>query len=157
MSRLSTLKDSELESKTAYAQHMIGLLLLSIQQKRLVGPFKTVPIDDDDQIDFDGALKIIPADISRMVRQEDFREFGTPPYSVEVSGNLREYVAYQEIPQFGAHFYYAFSGSECVYDWEQAEKAIMPVGYQHPTLDSSFRVEDNEYVAVFLFLRQMQI
>lgn len=102
------------------------LLLLSLQSKKLVGPFEKPPID-----------KQLPTinppyqqeDLVREILAVEFKQFGTPPYHVEVSSDLREYVAYQLIQKFGAHFYYAFS-TDPISKWENCENAILPNGYE---------------------------
>lgn len=141
MWRLEKLKRSGDNAERAVAEHYLILLLLCVQHERLVGPFKVIPSDDALSTTADHRQHIQPADISEMVREEEYREFGKPAYDVEVSGNLHDYVAYQEIPQFGAHFYYAHSKTEGIYKWNGAENAILPVGYQYPAVDSSFNTQ----------------
>lgn len=50
-----------------------------------------------------------------------------PPLTTECSADLLEYVAAQDIPNFGVHAYYAIS-SEPINTWENLEKGIFPKG-----------------------------
>lgn len=43
----------------------------------------------------------------------------------EISGSMHDFVAYQEIPNFGSHFHYAYSASETVNEWIQPEAEII--------------------------------
>lgn len=50
-----------------------------------------------------------------------------PPLTTECSADLLEYVAAQDIPNFGVHAYYAIS-NEPINNWENIEKGIFPKG-----------------------------
>lgn len=48
-----------------------------------------------------------------------------PPFSTDYSSDLKEYVAAQDIPNFGVHVYYAMS-KDPILDWDKAEHAVFP-------------------------------
>ena len=50
-----------------------------------------------------------------------------PAMTAECSGDLLEYAAAQDIPNFGVHAYYAFS-SDPITQWDNMEKGIFPRG-----------------------------
>ena len=68
-------------------------------------------------------------DIRHAARERIFRDSSTPPYKIDISQDLQEYVAFQEIPHFGAHFYYAFSPSETINHWHKFNKMNIPRKY----------------------------
>lgn len=74
----------------------------------LVKPFnecpKTMGMDWDD---FD--KEYTRNDIMTAVNEQKSLDYPEPPYKVDISRDLKEYAAFQEIPNFGSHFYYAFS------------------------------------------------
>jgi len=113
------------EEDTNRRDHYLKLLLLSLQRKHLVGPFKTVPTKSHRLEQFEEDYQLV--DIGKLILEEEFKKYGSPPYTVEVSGDLHEYSVYQEIPEFGAHFYYAYS-PEPIGKWINLNKAILPRG-----------------------------
>lgn len=50
----------------------------------------------------------------------------TPPYQLDISNDMKEYVAFQEIPFFGAHLYYAFSPRDRIDKWSKFNKLNVP-------------------------------
>ena len=68
-------------------------------------------------------------DINTAVHQRMFRDSFTPAYQIEISQNLQEYVAFQEIPLFGAHFYYAFSPNMKINHWQNFNTFKIPRYY----------------------------
>lgn len=69
------------------------------------------------------------ADINRAVNERLFKDAFTPPYQIEISQDLHEYVAFQEIPLFGAHFYYAFSPVQTINHWQNFKILNVPKNY----------------------------
>lgn len=60
------------------------------------------------------------------IRKELNGEKGDSPiYTTDYSEDLLEYVAAQDIPNFGVHAFYAFS-KETLPHWHHADKAIFP-------------------------------
>lgn len=45
---------------------------------------------------------------------------------MDISQDLHEYVAFQEVPLFGAHFYYAFCPSETINHWHNFNNLKIP-------------------------------
>lgn len=124
ITKLESISDVHLRN------HCMELLLVALQRKRLVGPFKSVP---NDISDFQELNNYQPSDIGQLILKDEFHEYGKPPYQVEVSGDLKEYCAYQPIPNFGCHFYYAFSTTDTIRNWHQSDRAILPELYKQST------------------------
>lgn len=123
---IKKLTESDNDSNRNVRDHYLKLLLISLQRKKLVGPFAEIPTTDELSLD---ATKINyqPGDISKLILEEEYKLKGTPPYIVETTADLSEYAVYQEIPNFGAHFYYAYS-PDPLPKWSNFEKAILPKG-----------------------------
>lgn len=51
-----------------------------------------------------------------------------PAFTTDCSPDLTEYVAAQDIPNFGVHAYYAIS-KQPINKWQRSELAIFPKGY----------------------------
>ena len=51
-----------------------------------------------------------------------------PPYISDFSADLLEYVAVQNIEDFGVHAYYAIS-KEPLSSWYKVDKQLLPKGY----------------------------
>ena len=102
-----------------------------MQSKKLVGPFKSAPNVQQENnvvgVQDPNVLKV--NDIVELIKEDDFQKYGIPPYQVEVSGDLCEYVAYQAIESFGAQFCYGIS-TEPVSNWVNGDKAILPKMYR---------------------------
>ncbi|GJQ72270.1 hypothetical protein Trydic_g3360 [Trypoxylus dichotomus] len=129
------LKDEKSGSEKARTDHL-KLLLFVLQKGRLFGPFINNPAQHDTLEEFPVAIKL--RDIAKQwVESEEIRKrtrlmegLGAgdfPPLTTECSADLREYVAAQDIPNFGVHAYYAIS-NEPVTTWEDMEKGIFPKG-----------------------------
>lgn len=92
----------------------------------LVEPFNKAPEDPTsaqwETFDKEYTLE----DINNAVIRDIYKDSLKPPYKVEVSQNLQEYVCFQEIPFFGAHFYYAFSPHEKIDKWSKFNKLNVP-------------------------------
>ena len=99
-----------------------------LTKKVLVEPFDIAPEDQSDQWK-NFPQEYTTADVDRFIKMRYYRDSKTPPYKTEFSQNLCEYVAYQEIPYFGAHFYYAFSPKERIDTWQNFNKLHLPRKY----------------------------
>lgn len=94
----------------------------------LVEPFDKPPSEPRDQ--WQGFRReYTSSDINEAVKARLYKDALTPPYKIEISHDLTEYLAYQEIPFFGAHFYYAFSPSETIEKWQNFRKLQIPQKY----------------------------
>lgn len=94
----------------------------------LVEPFNQAPPEPQDQWQA-FAQEYSNTDIVRSVKARLFKDAKTPPYKIEISQDLQEYVAFQEIPFFGAHFYYAFSPTEKIHQWQKFNQLKVPKKY----------------------------
>lgn len=120
---LTKLSDSDNNERNSF---LVKQLILLLQRNILAGPFinppdKNVNLDDLKQ-------KLRCKSISELIAEDECRLYGSQPYVTEQSGDLKEYVAYQEIPKFGQQFYYACS-TVPVYEWNNVDKAIFPKQY----------------------------
>lgn len=122
---IKKIDDEKNETAINTRDHAILLLLHSLNRKQLVGPFERMPEDDRGLSDY--RWNIQPDKISKLILNKEFEKFGQPPISIEISGDLCEIVTYQEIPGFGAHFYYAFS-PEKIQKWDNLDQGIIPKG-----------------------------
>lgn len=106
----------------------LSLFISSLTKQVLVKPFDVPPEDQSNQWKpFDKEYK--PIDIHRAVKQRVLKDAYAPPYKVEISQDMKEYTAFQEIPFFGAHFYYAFSVDERLDKWQNFDKLKVPKMY----------------------------
>lgn len=65
------------------------------------------------------------AEIKQLLDDEDKRTANNMrACRFEMSGSMHDFVAYQEIPNFGTQFYYAFSAGETVNEWIPPEPII---------------------------------
>ncbi|XP_055585604.1 uncharacterized protein LOC129738423 [Uranotaenia lowii] len=114
--------------------HYLNLLLVSLQQGTLVGPFKQSPPED-------GAGKLVPfekdyqpKDIQQLIVQE--REKIPPPPVTEqsLSGDRHstEYAAAQEIPNFGSQFGYVCS-AEPLSEFQRSNQSKLTDALQGPS------------------------
>lgn len=122
---LKFLQASEELSEKRTKLHVTQLLLICLQRKRLVGPFIDPPDPGKKLLQYGWAFQ--PADIARLILKSEFEKIGKMPFYIELSGDLTEYVATQEIPQFGAHFFYAYS-PEQIKAWDRLNLAMLPKG-----------------------------
>lgn len=91
----------------------------------LVEPFNVAPQEPREQWQ-ELEKDFTTADINRAVKQRLFQDAKAPPYTIDISQDLHEFVALQEIPFFGAHFYYAFSPTETINQWRNFDKLKVP-------------------------------
>ncbi|CAG9767382.1 unnamed protein product [Ceutorhynchus assimilis] len=116
----------------------LKLLLFCLQRRRLTGIFSDNPSsyefleDLPEEIDLNEfARNLLEQEANERkatIRKEmmgDMKNF--PAYTTDCSPDLTEYVACQDIPNFGVHAYYAIS-KQPVNKWQRAEKAILPKG-----------------------------
>ncbi|XP_018326206.1 uncharacterized protein LOC108737680 isoform X2 [Agrilus planipennis] len=122
---LQKLRDNSfgsLKTRTDY----LKLLLLALQRRTLTGPFAVNP-ETCPLLDFPDCQSL--QDVAKELLDIETEELGEcskyPPYMVEYSSNMLEYVSYQEIPLFGAHVYYAIS-KEPIGLWYHANKGAVP-------------------------------
>lgn len=106
-------------------KHHLSLFISSLTKQVLVEPFDVAPQEPRGQWQELGK-EYTTADINRAVKQRLFRDAKTPPYTIDVSQDLHEFAAFQEIPFFGAHFFYAFSPSETINQWRNFDKLKVP-------------------------------
>lgn len=114
--------------------HAIQLLLCCLQRKLLVEPFEKAPDEAKTLLQHNWAYQ--PNDIARFILQHEFEKIGKPPVTIEASGDLTEFVSFQEIPSFGAHFFYAYSPEE-LKKWDNLNKSFIPRGLLNVTALSS--------------------
>nr|CAH7723448.1 unnamed protein product [Callosobruchus chinensis] len=114
----------------------IKLLLFALQRQKLVGIFSDDPTgyekleDFPEEYDLNEMARLIlqkekSERIQRIRRQLRGHTGDYPPYSTDLSPDLREYVAAQDIPGFGVHCYYAIS-KDPVNTWHKADKGVFP-------------------------------
>lgn len=65
------------------------------------------------------------SDAKNFIKEAEFKELEAPPYQIDVSNDMKEYVAFQEIPKFGCHFYYAYS-PHSLDTWQNFNKLNIP-------------------------------
>jgi hypothetical protein len=94
----------------------------------LVEPFDVAPPEPRSQWQ-NFAKEYSASDIYNSVKQRMFKDALTPPYRVNISQDMQEYVAFQEISFFGAHFFYAFSPTEKINNWQSFRKLNVPKKY----------------------------
>ncbi|KAF5283474.1 hypothetical protein FQR65_LT13862 [Abscondita terminalis] len=110
----------------------LKLLLFVLQRNKLIGTFATNPNTFEKLNEFpETQLKDIAKELlesEEEIRKKRLKEGGdNPPYATEHSGDLLEYAAAQEIPNFGVHAYYAISNDPLPF-WDNTERAIFPRG-----------------------------
>uniref|UniRef100_A0A6P7GUY2 Protein piccolo-like n=1 Tax=Diabrotica virgifera virgifera TaxID=50390 RepID=A0A6P7GUY2_DIAVI len=114
----------------------IKLLLFALQRKKLVGIFTDDPTNYEVLEEFPGEydLNAMAEDLiiaeqkerrTNIRRQLQGQIGDFPPYTTDISSDLREYVAAQDIPGFGVHCYYAIS-KDPITQWQKADKGIFP-------------------------------
>lgn len=104
-------------------ENLLKQLIMILQRNTLADPWIKSP---DSTTDFDEIRKSLRSqNISELIDEAKYRLFDPQPYITEHSGDMKEYVAYQEIPKFGQQFYYACSSAP-IYEWDNPEKAIFP-------------------------------
>lgn len=91
----------------------------------LVEPFDMRP-DDQSDVWQQFPKEYTDADIQQAIKNRKYKDSIAPPYKVEISSDMQEYVAFQEIPLFGAHFFYAFSPTEKIHQWQNFNRLNIP-------------------------------
>lgn len=81
-----------------------------------VKPFNTPPPPPDVPVD----IEKLKTDLLANESEFHWRK----SYKSEVHVDSYEYLAFQEIPLFGAHFYYAYSPHEPIYEWKNVGKIL---------------------------------
>lgn len=94
----------------------------------LVEPFNQAPNGPQNQWQ-NFAQVYTNSDIVQAAMERLYKDGKTPPYKIEISQDLQEYVAFQEIPFFGAHFFYAFSPTEKIHEWQKFNQLKIPKKY----------------------------
>lgn len=92
----------------------------------LVEPFDKPPRDLTNSQWHDFEREYTQKDINDAVIQRLYKDSLTPPYKIDISEDLHEYSCFQEIPFFGAHFYYAFSPRDKIDKWAKFNKLNVP-------------------------------
>ncbi|XP_070490154.1 putative leucine-rich repeat-containing protein DDB_G0290503 [Chironomus tepperi] len=106
-------------------QQYLSLFVSCLTKQLLVDPFDTPPKDMSNQ--WQNFQRVYnQQDINNAVIHRLYKDSFTPPYQLDLSSNMKEYVAFQEIPFFGAHFYYAFSPREQIDKWTKFNKMNIP-------------------------------
>lgn len=105
----------------------LPLFILSLKQQTLVRPFNFPPLTTNEKWeDFEGdKQEFTPNDIKKSIKDDRLWNTHAPHYKIDISRDMMEYAAYQEIPNFGAHFYYAFS-LEPLPNWQNFNKFRVP-------------------------------
>lgn len=109
-------------------EEFLPLFILSLKQQTLVEPFIYAPVSCSSEKweDFAGGKQeFTQSDIKKSLKEDRNWNRDAPPYKIDISRDLMEYAAYQEIPNFGAHFYYAFS-LEPLPNWQNFNKFGVP-------------------------------
>ena len=127
-------------------EEFLPLFILSLKQQTLVEPFDITPLSMDKEWDgfYSEKTEFTQNDILKSIKEDRTLKMNAPPYKIDISRDLMEYAAYQEIPNFGAHFYYAFS-LEPLPNWQNFNKFRVPWKLI-PTLKVVYPVDisDNE-------------
>ncbi|RZC38523.1 uncharacterized protein BDFB_006295 [Asbolus verrucosus] len=107
------------ELKTQY----LKLLLYFLQKRKLDGPFSEHPNKFEVLAEFPKDQNLF--ETTRTLSKK--RLENNQPYKTDFTGNLRTYVAYQDIENFGAHCYYALSNHP-ITSWERFDPNLFPTG-----------------------------
>jgi hypothetical protein len=117
---LSKFNSASEEIKNQY----LPIFVYCLQQKILVEPFKLAPADQTSQWpNFDKEYSM--DDIRTSICIAKAYEILIPPYKIDMSQDMKEFAAYQEIPNFGAQFYFAIS-SDPIKEWDNFSKLKIP-------------------------------
>lgn len=103
-------------------KHNLSLFVCSLTKQMLVEPFNVPPREIQSEQWFNFEREYTRKDINEAVIQRLYKDSLTPSYKIDISQDLHEYSCYQEIPFFGAHFYYAFSPRERIDKWAKFNK-----------------------------------
>jgi hypothetical protein len=109
-------------------KHNLSLFVACLTKQVLVEPFNVAPqAPTNTWHEFEKSYTT--DDINRDVKLKILEEARTPPYKIEISSDFKEYIAFQEIPLFGAHFYYAFTPNERIHKWQKFNKLRVPQNF----------------------------
>ncbi|KAL9694487.1 hypothetical protein quinque_013772 [Culex quinquefasciatus] len=108
------------------------LLLVVLQQNRIVGPFSKPPAEGNELERFSKDYQ--PEDMQALINEELLKQPAPPLVQFAMAGGdkLTEFAVSQEIPKFGVHFYYVCS-MEPLYDFQRRNQAKIPRGLMGPT------------------------
>uniref|UniRef100_A0A023EXC3 Putative secreted protein of aegy sperm n=1 Tax=Aedes albopictus TaxID=7160 RepID=A0A023EXC3_AEDAL len=112
--------------------HFMTLLLITLQQKRIVGPFKNSPVDGNKLEPFQKEFQT--ADIQKLLDEELAQRPPPPLAQFGLTGGKisTEFAVTQEIPKFGVHFYYVYTLTP-IYDFQRANQSRIPPPMQAPS------------------------
>jgi hypothetical protein len=102
-------------------KHNLSLFVNSLTKRMLVEPFNKIPFDVSSTWQ-DFGKEYTFKDINSKLIQQLYKDVYLPPFQLDMSENMKEITTFQEIPFFGAHFYYAFSPRETVDKWTNFNK-----------------------------------
>lgn len=106
-------------------KHNLSLFIACLTKQVLVEPFHEAPADMSNVFPT-FTKEYNTTDIKREVTKRLFHDSFKPPYKMDISQDLHEYVAFQEVPLFGAHFYYAFSPATTINHWQNFSTLKIP-------------------------------
>ncbi|XP_055532701.1 uncharacterized protein LOC129722893 isoform X2 [Wyeomyia smithii] len=108
------------------------LLLMTLQQQRIVGPFKAPPTAGNKLEPF--AEDFQPSDIQQLINEELQKKPPPPLTQYALSGDSMhtEFAVTQEIPNFGVHFYYVYS-LHSIDEFQQTHRSLIPRPLMGPT------------------------
>lgn len=102
----------------------LDLFLTTLTKQVLVEPFHESPQEPMDV--WQNLPKYTNDDINKAVLLRQFSDAIQPPYRIEVNSNFTEYLAFQEIPFFGAHLYFAYSPADDIRTWQNFQMHKLP-------------------------------
>ena len=106
-------------------QQYLSLFVSCLTKQLLVDPFDKQPKDLSSQW-YNFEKEYSQQNINNAVIHRLYKDSFKPPYQLDLSGDMKEYVAFQEIPFFGSHFYYAFSPRDSIDKWTKFNKMNVP-------------------------------
>ncbi|XP_055615670.1 uncharacterized protein LOC129761871 [Toxorhynchites rutilus septentrionalis] len=112
--------------------HYMSLLLIVLQQKCLVGPFRTIPGAGSKLEPFSQDYQL--ADIRKLIVEELAKNppFPIPQYALSGGPLYTEFSVAQEIPKFGVEFLYVYT-LQPIHDFQQAQQSRIPRALQGPS------------------------
>ncbi|CAO1434447.1 unnamed protein product [Diamesa serratosioi] len=110
----------------------------------LVEPFNKPPKTMDNKWD-DFYKTYTLQDVKHSVLQQNSLELTIPQYKIDITRDLMEYVAFQEIPNFGSHFYYAFSLEQLPH-WQNFSKFKVPSKLIPTLLTTNIPAQDDDEI-----------
>jgi hypothetical protein len=110
-------------------KHNLSLFVCSLTKQMLVEPFDRPPIDSGSAQWENFEREFTRKDINDAAIRRIYKDALAPAYKMDISQNLREFACFQEIPFFGAHFYYAFSPRDRIDKWSKFNKLNVPKNF----------------------------